>query len=151
MTKKSTLATFIASIALICTIATSALAQYPPDISNYLEKDLYSSPIYAKAQDWVRCSIANYFPDTTIYAAFTIYYQDGTVVWPTTETVYDVAPWGVQYIERYQVQTEGAYWCHIKVLKVNDPKYVGWGSGDYSYEPAALGYEAVHVPASPAD
>ena len=151
MTKKRTFVTFLVALALLGTMATSALAQYPPDIDTYIVKHYYTPPLYAKAQDWVRCSLANYFPDTPIYASFTIYDQTGTPVYETPEdTPYEVVPWGVNYY-RYQATADGSYWCWIEIKKPNDPKYIGWGSGDYSYEPAALGYEVAHVPAYPAD
>jgi hypothetical protein len=150
MTKKRMFATFIVSMAIFGTIATSALAQpqYPTD---YVEKELYTAPVYAYAGDWIRCSVANYFPDAITYAEFTIYYQDGTVAWPApTEPPaqpYEIPSWGAQYTPQYSVTNPGAYWCKIKVSKPNDPKYVGWGNGGCSYQPAALDYEAVHIPA----
>lgn len=150
MAKRNVFVTFIVSIALLGAIATSALAQYtyPPD---YVEKDLYTPPIYASAGDWFRCSLANYFPDAIIYAEFTIYYQDGTVAWPAPTDPptdpYEIASWGAQYTPQYAVTTPGSYWCKIEVYKPSDPKYVGWGSGAWGYRPAALEYEAVHVPA----
>ena len=151
MTKKRTFVTFLVALALFGTMATSALAQYPPDIDTYLVKHYYTPPLYAKAQDWVRCSLANYFPDTTLYVRFTIYDQTGAAVYETPEdTPYEVVPWGVNSY-RYQATADGSYWCWIEIKKVDDPKYIGWGSGDYSYEPAALGYGVAHVPAYPAD
>jgi len=151
MTKQRTFVTFLVALALFGTMATSALAQYPPDIDTYLEKYYYTPPLYAKAQDWVRCSLANYFPDTTLYVRFTIYDQTGVPVYTTPEdTPYAVAPWNVSY-DRYQALADGSYWCWIEIKKVDDPKYIGWGSIDYSYEPAALGYEVAHVPAYPAE
>jgi hypothetical protein len=151
MTKKRTFVTLIVTLVLCGIMATSALAQYPPDISTYPEKYYYTQPIYAKAQDWVRCSLANYFADESIYVWFTIYNQDGLAVYETVEaTPYEVDPWGVKY-DRYQVTADGSYWCWVQIKKPTNSKYTGWGSVDYSYEPAALGYEVTHVPASPAD
>ena len=160
MMKRSTLATLVASVALLGATVTSVWAQtpYPPD---YIEKSLYSQAYYAKAQDWLRCSLTNYFPDVPIYVAIFIYDHTGTVVYPPATTpppttppdpgnVYEVVPWGVSYV-RYQVPAEGHYWCELKVNKPSDPQYVGWGRGAYSYEPAGLGYEPVHVEPYPVE
>lgn len=151
MTKKTMLTALIASLTLIGTIATHVLAQYPTPPADYIETSLYSQAIYAKAQDWVRCSITNYFPDSSIYAQIYIYDEKGTVVWPTDiDKIYEVSSYNIAY-ERYQVQADAHYWCEIKVRKDADPKYLGWGRGDYSYEPAGLGYEPVHVRPYPAE
>jgi hypothetical protein len=141
----------IVSVAFMVMAGMSAFAQYPTPPADYVEKSLYSPAVYAKVQDWVRCSITNYFPDSPLYAQVYIYDQNGAVVWPTDpNTVYEVASWSVAW-ERYQVQTEGHYWCEVKVKKSSDQKYLGWGRAAYSYEPAGLGYEPVYVAPSPAD
>ena len=150
MTKKKMLLV-VFSVVFFVMAGTSAFAQYPTPPAEYLEKSLYSQALYAKVQDWVRCSITNYFPDSPLYAQVYIYYQDGTVVWPTDlNKVSEVTSWSVAW-ERYQVQAEGHYWCEIKVSKSSDPKYLGWGRAAYSYEPAGLGYEPVYVTPYPAD
>jgi hypothetical protein len=175
--KKSALLTLVASLVFLGATVTGIWAQvpYPPDINtNYVEKSLYSQAYYAKAQDWVRCSLANYFPNVSIYVAISIYDQTGKVVYPPSTTpppttppsttpppttppsttptgnIYQVVPWGVSYV-RYQVPAEGHYWCELIVHKPNGPQYVGWGRGAYSYQPAALAYETVYVEPYPVD
>jgi hypothetical protein len=150
MSKRNMLVAIV-SVAFVVVAGTSAFAQYPAPPADYVEKSLYSQALYAKAQDWVRCSITNYFPDSALYAQVYIYDQNGAVVWPTDlNKTYEVASWSVAW-ERYQVLTEGHYWCEVKVKKSSDPQYVGWGNAAYSYEPAGLGYEPVYVKPSPVD
>ena len=143
-------------------IATAAAAQTPPYPPDYIDKPLYSPPVYAKAQDWVTCSLANYFPDQPIYAEIKIYDTEGTQVYPVNgattppttqqqqppppaENVIPTPPWGVSYV-RYQVTADGYYWCWLTVYKPNDPAYEGWGRATYAYEPAGTGYPVSYVP-----
>jgi hypothetical protein len=163
----------LAAFAFLAILTTMAFAQttpYPPEQpADYIEKDLYSPPVYAKAQDWLTCSISNYFPDVPLYADIKIYDTDGNQVYPTNGTTptppptqpptgavtqqqtpspdgtYTTPPWGVSYY-RYQVPADGYYWCWLKVYKPSAPTYEGWGRGTWAYEPAGNGYPIAYVP-----
>lgn len=66
MSKRSMLIAIV-SVVFIVMVGTSAFAQYPTPPADYVEKSLYSQALYAKVQDWVRCSITNYFPDSVVH------------------------------------------------------------------------------------
>jgi len=166
----------LAAFAFLAILTTMAFAQttpYPPEQpAAYIEKDLYSPPVYAQAQDWLTCSISNYFPDVPLYADIKIYDTDGNQVYPTNtptptppstqpptgpvtqqlppltpspDGTYTTPPWGVSYY-RYQVPVDGYYWCWLKVYKPSAPTYEGWGRGTWAYEPAGNGYPIAYVP-----